>query len=84
MAPVTGATACRDTAVLQCHTSHQHKDRSIINVINSDADLTFSRNQLEKLEAAKAARLVCLSLLSLTYWVLLGPSGPYWALLGLT
>ena len=55
MAPVTGATACRDTAVLQCHTSHQHKDRSIINVINSDADLTFSRNQLEKLEAAKAA-----------------------------
>ena len=49
---------------------------------------------LEKLEAAKAARLVCLSLLSLTgfFLVLLGPSGlifsdltgPYIALLGLT
>ena len=34
-------------------------------------------NQLEKLEAAKAARLVCLSLLSLTAW-------PYLALLSLT
>ena len=33
-------------------------------------------NQLEKLEAAKAAWLVCLSSLSLT--------GPYWALLGCT
>ena len=34
-------------------------------------------NQLEKIEAAKAARLVCLSLLSLTwsFLVLLGPSG---------
>ena len=33
-------------------------------------------NQLENLEAAKAARLVCLSLLSLTgsFLVLLGPS----------
>ena len=54
-------------------------------------------NQLEKLEAAKAAWLVCLSLLSLTgsFLVLLGPSGsiftdltrPYfafWALLRLT
>ena len=46
MAPVTAATACRDTAVLQCHTSHQHKDRSIVNVINSDADLTFSRKNI--------------------------------------
>ena len=35
-----------------------------------------SKNQLEKLEAAKAASLVCLSLLS--------PTGPYWALLSLT
>ena len=43
-------------------------------------------NQLEKLEAAKAAGLVYLSLLSLTgpYWVLLGLTGPYWVLLGLT
>ena len=51
-------------------------------------------NQLEKLEAAKAAGLVCLSLLSLTgfFLVLLGPSGSiftdltgaYLALLGLT
>ena len=36
-------------------------------------------NQLEKLEAAKAAWLVYLA-----YWVLLGPSWPYWALLSLT
>ena len=53
-------------------------------------------NQLEKLEAAKAAWLVCLSLLSFTEsdwvwlgltgsdWVLLGLTGPYWALLGFT
>ena len=43
-------------------------------------------NQLEKLEAAKAAGLVCLSLLSLTgpYLALLSLTGPYWALLGLT
>ena len=51
-------------------------------------------NQLEKLEAAKAAWLVCLSLLSLTgsFLVLLGPSGLIFsdltrlslALLGLT
>ena len=48
-------------------------------------------NQLEKLEAAKAARLVCLSLLSLTwsllvrpFWALLGLTGSYWVLLGLT
>ena len=51
-------------------------------------------NQLEKLEAAKAACLVWLSLLSLTgsFLVFLGPSGsiftdltrPYLALLGLT
>ena len=50
-------------------------------------------NQLEKLEAAKAAWLVCLSLLSLTgsFWVVLGQflltlrshTGLYWALLGL-
>ena len=41
-------------------------------------------NQLEKLEAAKDARLVCLSLLSLTwsFLVLLGPSGSFWVLLG--
>ena len=57
---------------------------------------SFSWNQLEKLEAAKAAWLVCLSLLSLTgpylallsltwpYWALLGLTGPYWASLGLT
>ena len=40
---------------------------------------TMHFNQLEKLEAAKAAWLVCLSLLSLTgpYWALLGFSGPY-------
>ena len=54
----------------------------------------FLKNQLEKLEAAKAARLVCHSLLRLTvfFLVLLGPSGsiftdltePYLALLGLT
>ena len=48
-------------------------------------------NQLEKLEAAKAAWLVCLSLLSLTgslltgpYLALLGLTGPYWVLLCLT
>ena len=43
-------------------------------------------NQLEKLEAAKAAWLVCLSLHSLTgrYWALLGLSGPLWALLSLS
>ena len=56
--------------------------------------LLFKLNQLEKLEAAKAARLVCLSFLSLTgsLLLLLGPSGsiftditgPYWALLGFT
>ena len=47
---------------------------------------TFKLNQLEKLEAAKAAGLVCLSLLGLTgrHWALLGLTGPYWALLGLT
>ena len=41
-------------------------------------------NQLEKLEAAKAALLVCLSLLSLTvsFLVLLGPYGSF--LVGLT
>ena len=41
-------------------------------------------NQLEKLEAAKAALLVCLRLLGLTgpYWALLGLTRPYWALLG--
>ena len=44
------------------------------------------KNQLEKLEAAKAARLVCLSLLSLTgpYWTVLGLTGPDWASLSLT
>ena len=43
-------------------------------------------NQLEKLEAAKAAWLVYLSLLSLTgsFLALLGLTRPYWALLGLT
>ena len=43
-------------------------------------------NQLEKLEAAKAARLVCLSLLSLTgpYWTVLGLTGPDWASMSLT
>ena len=43
-------------------------------------------NQLEKLEAAKAAWLVYLSLLgpSWPYWALLSLTGPYWALLGLT
>ena len=53
-------------------------------------------NQLEKLEAAKAAWVVCFSLLGFTgpylvllgftglYWDLLGLTGPYWALLGLT
>ena len=48
-------------------------------------------NELEKLEAAKAAWLVCFNLLSLTasFLVLLVPSGliffwPYWALLSLT
>ena len=46
----------------------------------------YSGNQLEKLEAAKAAGLVCLSLLSLTgpYWALVSLTGPYWALLSLT
>ena len=54
----------------------------------------ISINQLEKLEAAKADWLVCLSLLSLTgsflvlgsywpYWALLSLTGPYLALLGL-
>ena len=38
---------------------------------------SFQKNQFKKLEAAKAACLVCLSLLSLTgsFLVLLGPSG---------
>ena len=46
----------------------------------------FIFNQLEKLEAAKAACLVYLSLLSLTgsFLALLGLTGPYWAILGLT
>ena len=46
----------------------------------------WSKNQLEKLEAAKAAFLVCLSLLSLTgpFWALLGLTGLYWVLLSLT
>ena len=41
-------------------------------------------NQLEKLEAAKAAWPVYLCLLGLTwpYWALLGLTGPYWALTG--
>ena len=42
-------------------------------------------NQLEKLEAAKAAWLVSLSILSLTrpYWALLNLTGRYWTLLDL-
>ena len=42
---------------------------------------SYRFNQLEKLEAAKAAWLVCLCLHSLTgsYWALLGLTGPYWA-----
>ena len=47
----------------------------------------FAVNQLEKLEAAKAAWKVCLCLLSLTGTFLLtfpGLSQPYWALLSLT
>ena len=45
-----------------------------------------NKNQLEKLEAAKAAWLVGLSFLSLTgpYWALLGYTGLYWAVLGCT
>ena len=48
------------------------------------APVTAGVNQLEKLEAEKAACLVYLSLLCLTgpYWALLGPTGPYWAILG--
>ena len=44
-------------------------------------DKPINNNQLEKLEAAKAAWLVCLRLLSLTgsFLVLLGPPGPFWA-----
>ena len=40
----------------------------------------FLSNQLEKLEAARVARLVCLSLLGLTgsFLVLLGPSWAFW------
>ena len=59
-----------------------------------DQTASYGNNQLEKLEAARDARLVCLSLLSLTgsFLVLLSPSGlffsdltrPYLALLGLT
>ena len=59
--------------------------------VRCNADYVHS-NQLEKLEAAKAACLVCLCLLSLTgaFWVLLGPSalvllnpsGSFWVLLG--
>ena len=58
------------------------------------SDIFICRNQLEKLEAAKAAWLVCLSILSLTgsfllllgqfLLTLLGLTGPYWALLGFT
>ena len=40
----------------------------------------FGFNQLEKLEAAKAAWVVCLSL----YWALLGSSWSFLALVGLT
>ena len=44
----------------------------------------LSSNQLEKLEAAKAAWLVCLSLLSLpgSFLVLLGFTWSFWVLLG--
>ena len=47
------------------------------------APVTAGVNQLEKLEAEKAACLVYLSLLCLTmpYWALLGLTGSYWALL---
>ena len=65
--------------------------------VRCNADDVHS-NQLEKLEAVKAACLVCLCLLSLTgafwvllgkflltfLWALLGLTGPYWALLSLT
>ena len=40
-----------------------------------ESKIYYTMNQLEKLEAAKAAWLVCLSLLGLT--------GPYWVLLNL-
>ena len=59
----------------------------------ASANISASNDQLEKLEAAQAAWLVCLSLLSLTgsFLVLLGPSGsifdltgPYFAKLSLT
>ena len=56
--------------------------------------INYLRNQLEKLEAAKAAWKVCLCLLSLTgtiftdlpgpFSALLGLTQPYWALLSLT
>ena len=54
----------------------------------------LNSNQLEKLEAAKDAWLVCLSFLTLTgsfwvnfywhYWALLGPTRKYWTVLGCT
>ena len=45
------------------------------------ACIVMELNQLEKLEAARVAWLVCLSLLSLTgpYWALLDLTGPFWA-----
>ena len=67
--------------VHQHHGEHQAAGRVTIPCLK----LSIT-NQLEKLEAAKAAWLVYLSLLSHTgpYLALLGLTGPYWALLGLT
>ena len=60
----------------------KNKMTSVLFALSQVKVYNFS-NQLEKLEAAKAAWLVCLSLLSLTrpYWALLDCTGPYWALL---
>ena len=54
--------------------------------LNKDFYQKFPSNQLEKLEAAKEARLVCLSLLSLTgfFLALLDLTGPDLALINLT
>ena len=54
------------------------------NVISSNTQISIlSKNQLEKLEAARSAYL-WLTLVTGPDWALLGLTGPYWALLGLT
>ena len=57
-----------------------HSVPSVISFVSSFVCPHWTSNQLEKLEAARGAWLVCISLLSLTgsFWVLPGPSGSFW------